>query len=85
MWLPRFFRSRPDTPHSQRPRIRLSDEDRVIYAIGVPWLKAAVGVTWSQALSLGLTPFLVGDLLKAALAAGIFTLAWRWVDHRRSA
>ena len=57
----------------------------VIYAVGVPWLKAAVGVTWSQAVSLGLTPFLVGDLLKAALAAGIFTLAWRWIDARRSA
>ena len=57
----------------------------VIYAVGVPWLKAALGVTWSKALSLGLTPFLVGDLLKAALAAGIFTLVWRWIDKRRSA
>ena len=57
----------------------------VIYAVGVPWLKAALGVTWSKALSLGFTPFLVGDLLKAALAAGIFTLVWRWIDKRRSA
>ena len=57
----------------------------VIYAVGVPWLKAAVGVTWAKAFSLGLTPFLVGDLLKAALAAGIFTIAWRAIDKRRSA
>ena len=57
----------------------------VIYAVGVPWLKAAVGVTWAQAFSLGLTPFLVGDLLKAAVAAGIFTIAWRAIDKRRSA
>ena len=57
----------------------------VIYAVGVPWLKAALGVTWAKAFSLGLTPFLVGDLLKAALAAGIFTLVWRWIDRRRSA
>jgi biotin transport system substrate-specific component len=57
----------------------------VIYAVGVPWLKAALGVTWAKAFALGLTPFLVGDLLKAALAAGIFTLAWRWIDSRRSA
>ena len=47
--------------------------------------RAAVGVTWAQAFSLGLTPFLVGDLLKAAVAAGIFTIAWRAIDKRRSA
>jgi biotin transport system substrate-specific component len=59
--------------------------DLAIYAIGVPWLKATLGLTWATAVSLGLTPFLVGDLLKAALAAGLFTAAWALVDrHRRS-
>lgn len=52
------------------------------YLVGVPWLKAAVGVAWSHAVSLGFTPFLAGDLLKAALAAGIFTIAWRGIDRR---
>ena len=56
-----------------------------IYAIGVPWLKATLGLTWSTAISLGLTPFLVADLLKAALAAGLFTGAWALVDRRRRA
>jgi biotin transport system substrate-specific component len=54
-----------------------------IYAIGVPWLKATLGLTWAKALSLGLQPFLVADLLKAALAAGLFTAAWALVDRRR--
>jgi biotin transport system substrate-specific component len=54
-----------------------------IYAIGVPWLKATLGLTWAKALSLGLQPFLVADLLKAALAAGLFTAAWAIVDRRR--
>jgi len=54
-----------------------------IYAIGVPWLKATLGLSWSTAISLGLTPFVVADLLKAALAAGLFTAAWAIVDRRR--
>jgi len=56
-----------------------------IYAIGVPWLKATLGLSWSTAISLGLTPFVVADLLKAALAAGLFTAAWAIVDRRRRA
>jgi len=56
-----------------------------IYAIGVPWLKATLGLSWSTAISLGLTPFVIADLLKAALAAGLFTAAWAIVDRRRRA
>ncbi len=57
--------------------------DLAIYAIGVPWLKAVLGLSWGTAIGIGLTPFLVGDLLKAALAAGLFTGAWALVDRRR--
>ncbi len=57
--------------------------DLAIYAIGVPWLKATLGVSWAKAVSLGLQPFLVADLLKAALAAGLFTGAWALVERRR--
>ena len=56
-----------------------------IYAIGVPWLKATLGLSWSTAISLGLTPFVIADLLKAALAAGLFSAAWALVDRRRRA
>jgi biotin transport system substrate-specific component len=52
----------------------------VIYAFGATWLAAAIGVSLSTAISLGVTPFLVGDLLKVALAAGLFPLAWRAVE-----
>jgi biotin transport system substrate-specific component len=57
--------------------------DLAIYAIGVPWLKATLGVSWAKAVDLGLQPFLVADLLKAALAAGLFTAAWALVERRR--
>lgn len=49
----------------------------VIYALGVTWLKLSVGATWATAISLGLTPFLLGDALKIALAAGLLPLAWK--------
>lgn len=55
----------------------------VIYAFGVTWLKVAVGVSWATALSLGLTPFLIGDLLKIALAAGLLPLTWAALKKAR--
>lgn len=54
----------------------------VIYAIGVTWLKVAIGSTWATAVSLGMTPFLIGDLIKVALAAALFPAAWRLVQRR---
>lgn len=41
----------------------------VIYACGVPWLKAVTGMAWSKALAAGVLPFLPGDALKIAAAA----------------
>ena len=53
----------------------------VIYAIGVTYLKFAIDVTWATALSLGMVPFLLGDALKIALAAGLFPATWRLVQR----
>ena len=57
----------------------------IIYAFGVSWLAAALQVGASEAISKGLTPFLIGDAIKIALAAGIFPSAWWYVNHGRSA
>lgn len=54
----------------------------VIYAIGVPWLAVVTGVSLGQAVTLGLVPFLVGDLVKLLAAAAVFPAAW-WVVGRR--
>ncbi|CAN5494481.1 MAG: biotin transporter BioY [Chloroflexi bacterium] len=51
----------------------------VIYAVGVPYLAASIGVDLPQALALGTLPFLIGDGLKIALAAGLLPGAWRLV------
>ena len=56
-----------------------------VYAIGVPWLMASLDVSFSRALELGLTPFLIGDALKVALVAGLLPAAWavvRRVERR---
>jgi biotin transport system substrate-specific component len=54
----------------------------IIYAFGVPWLKATTGMTWSMAVAEGLTPFLLWDMAKLAIAAAIFPTAW-WLIGRR--
>ena len=43
----------------------------VIYAVGVPVLKAIGELTWGQALTGGALPFIPGDLFKAFAAAAI--------------
>lgn len=50
-----------------------------IYVCGVTWLSVATGMSLSAAVSVGLVPFLVGDALKAALAAGLLPWAWHLV------
>jgi biotin transport system substrate-specific component len=51
-----------------------------IYAVGVTWLKFAIDVDWATAMSLGLVPFLIGDAVKIALAAGLLPLAWKGLE-----
>lgn len=53
----------------------------VIYAVGVPYLAVALGVSLPEALALGLTPYLLGDALKIALAAGLLPLTWKLMDR----
>ncbi|MBW4437776.1 MAG: biotin transporter BioY [Pleurocapsa minor GSE-CHR-MK-17-07R] len=42
----------------------------VIYAFGATWLAVSRGMTPDAAFSAGVTPFIVGDLAKAMIAAG---------------
>ncbi|WP_200305085.1 biotin transporter BioY [Streptomyces adelaidensis] len=51
--------------------------EAIIYAVGVPYLAATAGLTFSAALAAGFTPFLIGDALKAALAMGLLPTAWK--------
>jgi biotin transport system substrate-specific component len=55
----------------------------VIFAIGIPWLMGALDVPVLEALELGLYPFVIGDLLKLLLAAGLLPAAWKLVGINR--
>jgi biotin transport system substrate-specific component len=44
--------------------------EAAIYTVGVPWLALVTGMGLRQAVSVGLVPFLLGDLLKTAVAVG---------------
>jgi biotin transport system substrate-specific component len=52
--------------------------EAIIYAIGVPYLAFAAGLSASAAIAAGLTPFLIGDLVKAVLAMGLLPTAWKF-------
>ena len=54
----------------------------VIYAVGVPWLAVATGMSAGDAIANGLAPFLVVDSVKLLAAAAVFPAAW-WVVGRR--
>jgi len=41
----------------------------VLYAFGVTWLKFLTGMAWTKALTVGMFPFLIGDVVKIAAAA----------------
>lgn len=49
-----------------------------ILAPGVAWLATAIGLGWTQAAAVGLTPFLLGMVLKSALAAACLQAAQRY-------
>ena len=53
----------------------------VIYAVGVSWLMNATGMDVQAGLKAGMTPFLIGDALKIAAAAGLLPAAWSLVKR----
>lgn len=52
----------------------------MVYACGVPWLMHSLGVSFNQALNLGVYPFLAGDALKIAIVAVALPSAWKVRD-----
>lgn len=61
----------------------------IIYAIGAGWLAYDLGLPLTaaagepSAISLGVAPFLVGDVFKALLAGAMLPAAWRFLDDAR--
>ncbi|MBI1383645.1 MAG: biotin transporter BioY [Rhizobiales bacterium] len=53
----------------------------VIYAFGLAWLAFGLGLGLEKAVTVGMLPFIPGDLVKAALAAALLPLAWRLIGR----
>ncbi len=49
----------------------------IIYLFGVPWLAHIGDYSWQRAVELGAVPFIIGDLMKVALAGLLLPGAWR--------
>jgi biotin transport system substrate-specific component len=54
----------------------------VLYAAGLTWLAFSAHLGPAATIREGLTPFLVGDAVKAAIAAGLLPVAWKLAGHR---
>lgn len=54
----------------------------VIYVLGVAWLAHVTGWSVVKSIDLGMVPFLVGDAIKALLAAALLPGAWLLVGRR---
>lgn len=53
----------------------------IIYFFGVIWLARSIGVSGIEAMELGLVPFVIGDLVKIALAGLALPAAWRLLPN----
>jgi biotin transport system substrate-specific component len=49
----------------------------IIYVLGVTWLGFNLGVSPSQAIAWGFTPFWLGDLIKAGIAGIALPATWK--------
>ena len=54
----------------------------VLYVPGLIWLRGFAD-SWSQTLAWGLTPFVVGDVIKLVLAAMLLPILWKLVGNAR--
>ncbi|HEY4151837.1 MAG TPA: biotin transporter BioY [Pseudolysinimonas sp.] len=53
----------------------------VVFAIGLPWLAVVLRTDLQTTLEYGLYPFIVGGIIKAAIAAALLPLAWWGADR----
>lgn len=53
----------------------------IIYSLGLLNLKSVTGGSWSDVISWGLTPFIIGDLIKILIAANLLPATWKLVQN----
>jgi biotin transport system substrate-specific component len=56
----------------------------ITFSFGLIWLHQYTGQTWSWTFEKGLTPFIVGEVLKIAIAGTSLPAVWRVVNRKNS-
>ena len=56
----------------------------ITFSFGLVWLHQFTGQTWSWTIAKGLAPFIVGELLKIAIAGTSLPAIWRVINRKNS-
>ena len=54
------------------------------FTFGLVWLQQYTGKSWSWTFNAGLTPFVIGEVLKIAIAGTSLPFVWRVVNRKNS-
>jgi biotin transport system substrate-specific component len=54
------------------------------FALGLLWLNQFTGKDWAWTISAGLTPFIIGEILKIAIAGTSLPIIWQFVQRKIS-
>lgn len=54
------------------------------FSLGLIWLHQYTGQSWSWTINAGLTPFIIGETLKIAIAGTSLPVMWRVVNRKSS-
>ncbi len=55
----------------------------IIFSCGIIWLHYFTGKDWTWTINAGLTPFIVGEILKIAIAGTSLPILWRLVNAKK--
>jgi biotin transport system substrate-specific component len=55
----------------------------IIFLCGVSWLHYFTGKDWAWSINAGLTPFIMGEMLKIAIAGTSLPILWRVVNSKK--
>ena len=56
--------------------------DLVIFSAGLIWLHHSLHATWATTFKFGFTPFIVGEVIKIAIASTAMPTLWRFVPKQ---
>ncbi len=56
----------------------------ITFSFGLVWLQQYTGKDWAWTINAGLTPFIVGEVLKIAIAGTSLPIIWRLVNRKNA-